>query len=136
MEINEVYMESEFIMGGESYCRKCIFYIPEIDLYKFRTTVTYVNSEEMSLVDGFVERFFEGTWHHIHDSLPKEGTMENIKLVQKELVKVAAKIIHANIDTNNIDESKYKMFKWDDLEAIENKEEENLLTLEFNPKKI
>jgi len=138
MEIKEIYMESEFILGGESYCRKCIFSIPDIDTRKIRTTVTYVNSEEASLIDGYAE-LWSGKWEHLTDVLPKEATLENLKFVQKELIKSSVAILDLTEDKVGFDKvefDKYKMFKWEDLESKEIKEEENLLTLEFNPKKL
>ena len=139
MEIKEFYMESEFILGGDSYCRKCIFLIPGIDPYKIKTTVTYVSSEEASLVDGYAERHYDGVWHHLTDVLPKEATLDNLKLVQKELIKSSIAILDltdgTNVDFNKLDFDKYEMFKWNDLEDKIANEEENVLTLEFNPNK-
>ena len=139
MEIKEFYMESEFILGGDSYCRKCIFQIPGIDPYKIKTTVTYVSSEEASLVDGYAERHYDGVWHHLTDVLPKEATLDNLKLVQKELIKSSIAILDltdgTSVDFNKLDFDKYEMFKWNDLEDKIANEEENVLTLEFNPNK-
>lgn len=138
MEINELYMESEFILGGESYCRKCIFSIPAVNNHKLRTTVTFVVSDEASIIDGYAE-IHDGIWNHLTDILPKDATLENLKLVQKELVKSCIAILDMTGNTvnfNEIDFNKYEMFKWDDLESKVAKEEENVLTLEFNPNKI
>ena len=138
MKINELYMESEFILGGDSYCRKCIFSMPEIDKRKIRTTVTYVSSEEANLIDGYAELYSNG-WHHLTDILPKESTLENLKFVQKELIKSSVAILNVTgntVDFNKIDFDKYEMFKWYDLESKAVKEEENVLTLEFNPKNL
>ena len=137
MEIKEFYMESEFIMNGDSYCRKCIFSIPGIDPYKIKTTVTYVNSEDTSLIDGYAERYFGGQWHHLTDVIPKESSLDNLKFVQKELIKSAVSILDLKgdlVDFNKLDFSKYEMFKWDDLEDPEDStdEKENVLTIDFN----
>ena len=141
MEIKELYMESEFILNSDSYCRKCIFSIPELDSIntRIRTTVTYVNSEEASLVDGYAERYVNGKWNHLADIVPKEATLENLKFVQKELLKLSVVILGDIEDINsfdNIDFKKYEMFKWKDLESKKSKEKENVLTLEFNPKSL
>ena len=133
-------MESEFIMGGDSYCRKCTFIWKNNVL---RTTVTYVNTDEANLIDGFCERYHEGEWKHLNDILPKEATIENLKDMQINLVRGADCILTTT--GNDFDKfyEDYKqiidvseMFQWSDLEDNEDDKKENVIRLEFNPDRV
>jgi hypothetical protein len=135
-------MESEYIMGGDSYCRKSTFLIAD-DL--LRTTVTYVNTEEASLVDGYCERYVSGEWRHLNDIIPKEASIDNLKDMQINLIRSANNIITSKQkEIFNFDEfcdvhssliEDCPLFQWEDLEPAEEEKRENVIRLEFNPDK-
>lgn len=139
-QIEIIDMESEYIMGGDSYCRKSTFLIGD-DL--LRTTVTYVNTDDASLVDGYCERYVSGEWKHLNDVIPKEATIDNLKDMQINLVRSANNIITAKQTKSlNFDEfceahsdliSNFDLFQWSELEPTEEEKRENVIRLEFNP---
>lgn len=141
-QIKIIDMESEYIMGGDSYCRKSTFLIAD-DL--LRTTVTYVNTEEASLVDGYCERYVSGEWRHLNDIIPKEASIDNLKDIQINLIRSANNIITAKQkEIFNFDEfcdvhssliEDCPLFQWEDLEPTEEEKRENVIRLEFNPDK-
>jgi hypothetical protein len=136
MKIKELYMESDFIMEGESYCRKTIFTIPELTESPIRTNITFSANPEMEFIDGYAE-FFDGEWKVLSDVIPKIPTLENVEEVQKDLVSSVIAILGCGKYESNqidIDYQKYDMFKWDDLNKYSEKKEESLIKIEFNPK--
>jgi len=139
-QIEIIDMESEYIMGGDSYCRKSTFLIGD-DL--LRTTVTYVNTEDASLVDGFCETYVSGEWRHLNDVIPKEATIDNLKDMQINLIRVANNVLSAKKTKSlNFDEfcgihddliESCPIFQWKDLEPPEEEKQENVIRFEFNP---
>tara|TARA_B100000287_G_scaffold109553_1_gene101864 strand:- start:723 stop:1145 length:423 start_codon:yes stop_codon:yes gene_type:complete len=136
VKINEFFTESEFVMNTDSYCKKSVFQIicNKNEKYTIKTSVTLIESEDVSLIDAVSEIWNDKRWEHVTEIIPKQASVENLKKCQEDIILNTASIVFGlpkkDIDINANETS---IYEWPEFES--DSSEEGVISLDFRNKR-